>query len=110
MSRHRARMRAKRRRRRLPQLTPEQRVEIQLHAMRAYQAAVARADRRWLETVECMAGEDDRYRRPKRNEFDNWELAELLRRNHSRANGMTMRLAGGAYEARKLGRYCGWED
>jgi hypothetical protein len=53
-----------------------------------------------------MAGDHADYRRPQQNEFDRWELAELIRRNCGRSgDDLTLRLPGIAYEARRLWRY-----
>ena len=104
MSRQRTRAQAKRKRRGAAPLTPEQRVEISLRAMRVYQAVIAAADRQHARTLSWMRGDNADYHRPKRNEFDRWELSELARRNTGKPEPL-LRLPDGAYEAQKLMRY-----
>lgn len=86
------------------QPTPEQRVDAALRKDAAELWHIARAEYQWAATVALMEGEHDGYRRPKRNEFDHWELAELTRLN-CRGDDLLLRLPDAAYEARRLGRY-----
>jgi hypothetical protein len=104
LSRKRTKAYAKRRRRSAPQLTPEQRVELSLHAMRAYQAVIAKQDRDLAQIRSWMRGESCDYYEPKANEFDQWELHDLQRRNERRIEPL-LRLPDSAYEARRLWRY-----
>jgi hypothetical protein len=74
--------------------------------MAAEQEILADRDRQWLRTVRDMQGDHNDYRRPKRNEFDQWELAELTRRNQGKGGeDIMLRLPDSAYEARRLGCY-----
>lgn len=95
---------AKRRRRPRPQLTPEQRVAIELARRAAEQRAMARAERRLAALLDCLEGDHYGRRRAVRCRLDRWELAELRRMTAGRAQPQWS-LPDSAYEARRLARY-----
>lgn len=94
----------KRRRRRIPQLSDEQRVELALARSAAEQRAAARRERNWAALLDCIEGEH--YGKPhcQRNRCDHWEAAELRRINEGRGEPRYS-LPDSAYEARRLERY-----
>ena len=89
MSRRRTKAQAKRRKRRTERPT----LDAELAALAAEDAGNAAADRSWYTAIRLMQGNHDDYHRPKRNEFDQWELAELTRRNEGKSgDDLTLRL------------------
>jgi len=83
--------------------------------MRRELADEARRDREHADILGCMHGDGNHYWPPPGNQFDQWELTELTRRNdeacdRAKANGQPapepmLRLPDSAYEARSNWRY-----
>jgi hypothetical protein len=119
VSRKRTKAQAKRKPKGATRLTTEQRVEAALRSMRRELADEARRDREHADILGCMHGDGNHYWPPPGNQFDQWELTELTRRNdeardRAKANGQPvpepmLRLPGSAYEAtaRHMWRHVG---
>jgi hypothetical protein len=107
LSKQRTKAQSKRRRRHVLPLTPEERVTLELARMCAEDKRLARGERSEARIISVMLGDHQDYRKPKKNEFDRWELCELMRRNDGKhGDELILRLSGDAYNAKRLGCYC----
>ena len=105
MSKQRTKAHAKRKRRKVPILTPEERVNLELARLAAEDRSRAEADNYQAMLVDCMTGEHYGSCRCQRSQLTCWERAELTRLNEGRHEPMWT-LPDAAYEAVRLSKYC----
>jgi hypothetical protein len=95
---------AKRRRRKTPQLTDEQRIALEVSRRAAENRVVARVERRIRSVMEAMDAGDCAPPQVVASDLTRWERCELDRLNVTRAEPLYC-LPDSAYEARRLMRY-----